>query len=251
MLSTTIKHVSSTLRAIDCVGFESDELKSKAACLAEKLQLRLDKEAALCLYFTMERLTLKIPSFNLLYADFSIQTWDRRKAEGKNQALVRACKPRKGLTILDATAGWGRDAAILASLGANVLMLERHPVMAALLEDALLRQNEDDMQAMSLSLVHQDALSYLQLLEKSDYPDIIYIDPMHPQRTKSALVKKDLYVLQELIGPDEDALALLHLALTKAKQKVVVKWPQKIPALLKTHSCMPGKTIRYDIYTAL
>jgi len=87
-------------------------------------------------------------------------------------------------------------------------------------------------------------------LSTGHYPDVIYIDPMHPNRQKAALVKKDLQVLQQLIGADEDVLALIHLATTRALQKVVVKWPQQLPALLKPCTSITGKTVRFDIYTS-
>jgi 16S rRNA (guanine1516-N2)-methyltransferase len=230
------------------VGYEGDEFKAKAEELAERLNCLLNKNSPHCLFVTNEKLALKIPSFSLLSADFSTHSWSKRKAEGKKQGLVRACKPVSGLHIIDATAGWGRDAAILASLGAEVLMIERNPIMAALLSDALARRSPTEEQEMKLSLHQGDAFSFLNALQPEDYPDVIYIDPMHPQRTKSALVKKDLQVLQELIGPDEDALELIKLAMMRVKQRVVVKWPQKIKSLLHTHTCVDGKTIRYDIY---
>ncbi len=238
------------LEAIAQVGYESENLYDDAHALAQQLAFRLDKDNASCLYLTAQRLALKIPTLNLLFTDFSKNAWNKRKAEGKNQGLVRACKPQVGVKIVDATAGWGRDAAILAALGAQVVMIERHPVMAALLADALARRECAEEGGLNLSLMHENAQTYLQRLSEEDYPDVIYIDPMHPQRTKSALVKKEMYVLQEMIGPDDDALELLQLALTRTKQKVVVKWPQKCKPLLKTHANIPGKTIRYDIYQA-
>jgi 16S rRNA (guanine1516-N2)-methyltransferase len=77
---------------------------------------------------------------------------------------------------------------------------------------------------------------------------VIYIDPMHPLRTKSALVKKEMQVLQDIIGPDEDALELMILARERVKQRVVVKWPQKSPSLLNASACIAGKTVRFDLY---
>ena len=233
---------------ITAVGYECDSLESQARALAEQLHFTLDKEASACLFVSVQRLALKIPHFSLLFADFSSAAWNKRKGEGKKQGLVRACKPSKGLKIVDATAGWGRDAAVLASFGANVLMLERHSVMAALLEDALAHRTETDKQQMHLCLEKSDAFSYLNNLSEEDYPDIIYIDPMHPERSKSALVKKDMQVLQNMIGADEDALELIKLALLKVRSRVVVKWPQKTQPLLPATTCIDGKTVRFDIY---
>lgn len=234
--------------SVSAVGYEQDDLQEQAQALANRLNFTLDKEANSCLFLTEEKLTLKIQQFSLLAPEFHAEYWNKRKQEGKKQGLVRACKPVSGLKIIDATAGWGRDAAVLASFGAEVLMLERHPVMSTLLADALSRQTEQDKQKLHLSLHAGDAISFLNSLVPHEYPDVIYLDPMHPERSKSALVKKDMQTLQQIIGPDEDALALIELAMNRVKQKVVVKWPQKIKALIPTSTSIEGKTVRFDMY---
>lgn len=193
-----------------------------------------------------QTLALKTSNGEHLQADFHVSTWRQRRIEGKKQALIRACKPKPGLHILDATAGWGRDSAILASFGAEVLMIERNPIMAALLSDALSQQSEQDKQDMKLSLFSGDAKTFLKSLKIP--VDVVYIDPMHPMRRKSALVKKDLQVLQKMIGPDEDALELIQLAIQSRATKVVVKWPQRLKPLIPTDTFIPGKTVRFDIY---
>ncbi|MDX2345606.1 MAG: class I SAM-dependent methyltransferase [Legionella sp.] len=171
----------------------------------------------------------------------------RRCRQGlKKPGILKACKPKPGLKILDATAGFGRDAAILASSGAEVFMCEREPMLAALLEDGLKRLNPDNN--LKLKLIQADAKDYLSALDAADYPDIIYLDPMHPARTKSARVKKDLYALQQLLGADDNPMALLACARAHAKKRVVVKWPAKQPALLTPNYVISGKTIRFDVY---
>ncbi len=237
------------MNKISCIGYESDEMLTEALNLSLQLNLELKQDCQDGLFLTSEKLCLKKPSFNLLAADFSLTTWNKRKAEGKKQGLVRACKPNSGMKIVDATAGWGRDAAVLASFGAEVLMIERNPIMAALLNDALKRRSELEEKKMVLSLYQGNALDYLDALLPQDFPDLIYIDPMHPARTKSALVKKEMQVLQDFIGPDEDALALIKIAIQRAKGRVVVKWPQKIKPLIPSTACIEGKTVRFDIYT--
>lgn len=192
------------------------------------------------------RLSLCLPGFSPLSVDFSRKSLQKRRDAGKKQGLVRACKPMSGIRIIDATAGWGRDAAILASFGAEVLMLERQPIMASLLSDGLMRRLETDN--LSLSLLPVDALSHLMTLPKETYPDVIYIDPMHPVRQKSALVKKEMQALQQLFGSDDDVLALINCAVLRIKQRVVVKWPQRLPSLLTPQMSFPGKTVRFDVY---
>ena len=214
---------------ISAVGYEHEGLHDKAKALAEELNFALDKDAGLCLFVAEERLSLKIPGFSPIFAEFGAAFWSKRKSEGKKQGLVRACKPSAGLKIIDATAGWGRDSAVLASFGAEVLMLERHPVMASLLLDALLHRSELDQQQLNLQFHAEDAYSYLNSLDAANYPDVIYIDPMHP-------------------GPDDDALRLIQLAINRTKQKVVVKWPQKTKPLLPANATVEGKTVHFDIY---
>ena len=230
------------------LGYKNETLLERAKELAELLQLPIDNHAEQQLLVTADKLTLKIGSFTPLYADFSSTSWQKRRDAGKKQGLVRACKPGPGLRIIDATAGWGRDAAVLASFGAEVLMLERQPLIAALLEDALERQDEHSKNILKLKLCKIDALCYLQSLAPNNYPDVIYIDPMHPERQKAALVKKDMQALQQLIGADYDALSLLELARTRVLNRVVVKWPQNLPPLLTPTLSLVGKTVRFDIY---
>lgn len=232
------------------IAYEDESLLSKAEALASRLSLPINNSSPQQLRLTPDKLVLSIQPFLPLYADFNSDTWKKRHEAGKKQGLVRACKPRPGLVIWDVTAGWGRDAAVLASFGAKVLMLERNPIMAELLKDALDRQDADSKAALDLSLIRQDALAYLQALPEDHYPDLIYIDPMHPIRDKAALVKKDLQVLQQLVGVErpEDSLALLQLARLRVKEKVVVKWPQRKPALMQASSSVHGKTVRFDLY---
>lgn len=228
------------------IGFDSPALEQDAQLLASRMMLNIDNTVLPRLQLTQDKLVLLTSGFSPLFADFNRSTIKKRHDAGKKQGLIRACKPSKEVRILDATAGWGRDASILASFGADVLMLERNPIMAALLEDALQRVSPNH--ALKLSLKGMDAMLYLDALKPEDYPDIIYIDPMHPARQKSALVKKDMQVMQQLIGPDEDAQALIKCAISKTRQRVVVKWPQRLQALLQPNTCIEGKTVRFDIY---
>jgi 16S rRNA (guanine1516-N2)-methyltransferase len=237
------------------IGYEHAQLYEQAQHYALELgkkyksyQFVVEQETVEGLYLTSERLALKRPGFLPMFADFSAATWQKRMKEGKKQGLIRACKPSKDSKIIDATAGWGRDAAVLASFGAQVLMIERHPLMQILLQDALNRQSEEDRQHLSIALWEGDAAVYLNSLSEMDYPDIIYIDPMHPERQKTALVKKDMQALQQLIGPDEDAMLLLQSALVHARQRVVVKWPQKQQPLCEPSYCIAGKTVRFDVW---
>lgn len=230
------------------ISFSHPDLAKQAQLLATQYGFPLDEAKLPRLNLTMDHLELLSAHFSPMKIEFGRQQWQSRRDAGKKQGLVQACKPRPGLRIIDATAGWGRDAAILASFGAEVLMIERQPTMAALLEDALQRMLRQDTQSLPLKLIYDDAIQVLQSLMLADYPDVIYLDPMHPTREKSALVKKDMQLLQHLLGADQDVLALLNIARQKSKQRTVIKWPQRLPALQKPNFSLAGKTVRFDIY---
>lgn len=191
----------------------------------------------------LELLTVK---FKPLQIDFAATNLQKRVQQ--SQGLLKACKPTQDLKIIDATAGLGRDGFILASSGADVLMLERNPVLAAILADAIERLDNRSANFGSLAVEFTDSKDYLNKLATENYPDVIYIDPMHPTRKKSALVKKEMQILQEIIGPDQDANALLAAAIKAAKQRVVMKWPQKSQPLLTPKYCINGTTVRFDVY---
>jgi 16S rRNA (guanine1516-N2)-methyltransferase len=227
------------------VGFSHPKLQYKAHQIAGRLNLLLNNTHYPRLQVTDEGIELLIAGFKPLYIDFADPRLQRRSNEKGKQGLLQACKPTPGMKIIDATAGWGRDASLLANAGAQVCMLERSEVVGLLLEDGLNRMNTPT----TLQLIICDAKVFLENLPSQDIPQLIYIDPMHPERQKSALVKKEMQVLQELLGPDYDAAELLEIALHKS-QKVVVKWPQKAQPLRRPNYSINGKTVRFDVYKA-
>ncbi|WP_192035287.1 class I SAM-dependent methyltransferase [Halomonas sp. YLGW01] len=188
----------------------------------------------------------------------------RRFGGGRGQLIAKACGLGGGKgagigaalpSIVDATAGLGRDAFVLASLGAEVLMLERVPAIFALLEDALMRARDDDETApiaARLMLAHVDASRGLAqaIADSGHAPQVIHLDPMFPHRDKSALVKKEMRLFRELAGDDADAPRLLEAALDVASHRVVVKRPRKAPPIEgpTPHHVLEGKTSRYDLY---
>jgi 16S rRNA (guanine1516-N2)-methyltransferase len=183
-------------------------------------------------------------------------TYRIKHGGGRSQALARAVGLKKGWqpTVIDATAGFGRDGFILACLGCHVHMLERSPILAALLEDALQRAIESgqvsEIIKKRLRFTETDSIDFLQKLQQEDYPDVIYLDPMYPVRTKSSLVKKEMRILRGLAGNDKDANELLTIALACARKRVVVKRPRLAPTLsgwAPSHQ-ITGKTSRFDVY---
>jgi 16S rRNA (guanine1516-N2)-methyltransferase len=221
------------------LGFEAPALREQALRLAVQLNLPLSNQVLPRLSLTADKLVLCLAGFTPLSVDFEEGLRDAQ------HALIRACKPRSGLRIIDATAGWGRDAGHLARFGAEVVMLERDPVMVALLQDGLRRAPAD----LKLSLKAVDAMSFLQNLQPEDYPDVIYLDPMHPLRQKSALVKKDLQALQHFIAPSANNEALLNLARQRVRQHVVMKWPRNQTPLGQAHASIKTKTVCFHFYS--
>lgn len=172
---------------------------------------------------------------------------------GKSQLIAKAVgvKSKIKLSVLDVTAGLGRDAFVLATLGCDVVMCERSPIIHALLEDGLKRAKKEVwFQELFLTLISADAIEYLQSISESQTPDIIYIDPMFPEKTKSALVKKEMRVLREVVGDDVDSEKLLNAALFIAKKRVVVKRAKLAPTLTdkKPDVIYRGKSSRFDVY---
>jgi 16S rRNA (guanine1516-N2)-methyltransferase len=175
---------------------------------------------------------------------------------GKTQAIARAVGLRtykEKLRVFDVTAGLGRDAFVLASLGVKVQAVERSPLIAMLFLDGLRRARENPkLQSTvdAIELIVGDAKQVLKHIEGVQCPDVVYIDPMFPLRDSSALTKIDMRILREIVGDDQDADALLPLALTKAARRVVVKRPRQAPSLLgiSPSFIVEGKANRYDVY---
>ena len=173
---------------------------------------------------------------------------------GKGQQVAKAVGVQGGVrpSILDLTAGLGGDAFVLASLGCRVSMVERQPVVRALLADGLARGELDidvgDIVA-GMSLKKGDALSVMNAWE-GVAPQVIYLDPMFPHSGKSAQVKKEMALFRQLVGSDEDADALLAPALALATHRVVVKRPRIAPDLAQQKPMyrLEGKSNRFDIY---
>ncbi|MGO1500515.1 MAG: class I SAM-dependent methyltransferase [Marinobacter sp.] len=181
----------------------------------------------------------------------------REHGGGAGQLVARAVglqKTKAGLHVVDATAGLGQDAFVLASLGCQVSLFERNPVIHALLADGLVRAalNVDCAPIVArMTLQIGSSIDWLARAgEGSDAADVVYLDPMFPHRDKSALVKKEMQVFRTIVGDDDDSEALLIVALAAAKYRVAVKRPRKAPAINgpEPGTRIEGKSSRYDIY---
>ncbi len=199
----------------------------------------------------------KIESIHIDFASGKNQH-RRLHGGGKGQDIAKAIGFHKieNPTVLDLTAGMGGDAFVLATLGASVTMIERNPIVYALLNDAIQRAHlvdDTDLQTIlgRLTLINKDAMEYLEGLDDEALPDVIYLDPMFPARSKSAQVKKEMQFFHDIVGNDEDSEELLKQSLSKATKRIVVKRPRLVEKL--TQELPPafeinGKTTRYDVY---
>lgn len=191
---------------------------------------------------------------NLCYQhSFADAEWLKR-AQQKNQAVLKACnnKKRSVKTVLDTTAGWGRDAFILASHGMEVSLIEQHPLLYAILRfsKACSQIEESPAQAVMsrIKLIHANSLDYLQHKDRG-VADCIYLDPMFPNHKSTAKPAKELQLLQ-LLTDNLDIEELMAVALQKAAMRVVVKRPLHAPALgnLKADLVYKEKSVRFDVY---
>lgn len=204
-----------------------------------------------------------------------------------HELLVKATKVkgRENLRVIDATAGMGEDSLLLAAAGCKVTLFEQDPVIAALLQDTIRRALEEAALheiVMRMQLVEGDSIGHLRRLgeaatgsdvQEGDVghdcstltasaaatsdadtalkrPDVIYLDPMFPERQKSGLVKKKFQLIHYLEAPAENEEALMQAAIAARPFKIVVKRPAKGPYLasLKPSYSLDGKAIRYDCY---
>lgn len=241
------------------ISFTSSELKEKANALSIKLNLPVValeiSSYPLLLVVTAERLELRHTQEKLkpIYVDFLAGKLAHRHqyGGGRGQLIARAIglKNKPTANVLDLTAGLGSDAFVLASLGCQVTMVERSPVICALLADGLERaQAAPWFKQLKLCLVEADASDYLANI--TNKPDVIYLDPMFPESKKTALVKKEMRMLKLLVGFDESAGKLVEMSLQVAKSRVVVKRALHAPTLsdLKPDLQYKGKSSRFDAY---
>ena len=236
----------------------SHELSSNA--LAKSLANKTLKDCVMLMDDEGLHLQMLHPSIFKIQVNFasSQMEYRRMKGGGRNQLIAKAVglKPNLSPVVLDATAGIGKDAFVLASLGCHVYMSERNPFVRVLLEDGLRRasaiaENQPELKHIleRLKLVSGDAKE----LFKSQFmktAEVIYLDPMFPHPEKRALVKKDMQMLQYLVGEDKDAEDLFNIALSTKIERIVVKRPRTEDAIAsqKANYTLDGKRNRYDIY---
>ncbi len=231
------------------------------AVLARELGLPLADESGAVVFDyllarTPQRLELRdnrSPRARPIYVDVSfVRGRQSRKKLSRRQPLARALGARTQ-SVVDATAGLGQDALLLACMGYRVMAIERSPLIAALLRDGVARANRDNRSGASLAsrltVITGDARELVPTIFPR--PDVVYMDPMFPpKRRSSALAKKSVRVLRDLVGDDEDALELFLVCRQHAANRVVIKRPDHAtPLFANPTSSYEGKLVRYDVYS--
>ena len=172
------------------------------------------------------------------------------KGRGQNLAKAVGMKFNKNKNIIDATAGLGYDSFILASLGAKVTLIERsqkiHELLQNGIDEGISFGGEIEKIINRMELLFGDSKDILPKLT----PEVIMIDTMYKDRKKTALVKNNMRLVREIVGPDSDYIELLKVALNCAKNRVVLKQPRYAEPIKEIRKCshqILGKTIRYDV----
>lgn len=172
---------------------------------------------------------------------------------GKDDLLGKAVGLRRGLRhVVDITAGWGHDTLRLLKLGCEVVAIERSPVIYALLMDGLRRAEQNpqwlNLTAPRLKLIHGEAKEVLAGLP-AEWREVIYMDPMFPERKKGALAKGEMQLLQTLLGPDDDMALTWETAWHYSARRLVYKSPRLTPAFAhKPDLSFEGRAVRYDVW---
>lgn len=244
-----------------CIHYFGPE--DKAHQLGRKLSLPVVHDTSsydFFLNFTNSRLCLTAQGYpstqqKTVYAEFVMGAAGYRRRLQRKEILLKAIGFSKNtpLTILDVTGGLGKDSFLMATHGCKVHILERNPIVAALLDDGLQRAKENRdtceiAQRIELSVIN--SIDFLKNTDATKKYDVVYLDPMFPERNKSALVKKEMQLLQQLIGTENDTEELFTAALALEPQRVVVKRPKNaspLPGPAPSHS-LSGKTVRFDVY---
>lgn len=217
------------------------------------------------LLFSKGRLTFISHVSGPMSFDFSsLITYHKTQQYRLSQELLyRALGLKKSTSSLksiwDITCGTGKDLMLIASYGAHsrIEAFERHPVIYLLLKDALccLEMSRPDEEALNIFLNYGDSSVLFPheidsvCNQSPSPPDVIYYDPMYPDKKKSALPRKEMQIFKNIVGSDDDCKSTLAWALKMAKERVVVKRAPGAPPIKENPTAsFTGKSVRYDMY---
>ena len=236
------------------VCFEKGGQKDMAEVFARRIGAEISEKPGPKLTILFHAKGVSLTGYGLSYqGDFENMLHRVTNGRLQHEMLVRAAKSDKpGRKAIDATAGMGEDAFLLAAQGYEVTLFEQNPVIAVLLKDALRRAKKHPVLkdiASRMNLVQDNSVEGMSKL--LDPVDVIYLDPMFPARQKSSLINKKLQLIQKLEPPCSEETDLFDAAISASPSKIIVKRPLKSEVLAgrKPSYTLNGKAIRYDCYT--
>lgn len=236
------------------VCFEKGGQKDMAEAFARRIGAEISEKPGPKLTILFHAKGVSLTGYGLSYqGDFENMLHRVTNGRLQHEMLVRAAKSDKtGRKAIDATAGMGEDAFLLAAQGYEVTLFEQNPVIAVLLKDALRRAKKHPVLkdiASRMNLVQDNSVEGMSKL--LDPVDVIYLDPMFPARQKSSLINKKLQLIQKLEPPCSEETDLFDAAISASPSKIIVKRPLKSEFLAgrKPSYTLNGKAIRYDCYT--
>ena len=236
------------------VCFEKGGQKDMAEAFARRIGAEISEKPGPKLTILFHAKGVSLTGYGLSYqGDFENMLHRVTNGRLQHEMLVRAARSDKpGRKAIDATAGMGEDAFLLAAQGYEVTLFEQNPVIAVLLKDALRRAKKHPVLkdiASRMNLVQDNSVEGMSKL--LDPVDVIYLDPMFPARQKSSLINKKLQLIQKLEPPCSEETDLFDAAISASPSKIIVKRPLKSEFLAgrKPSYTLNGKAIRYDCYT--
>ena len=236
------------------VCFEKGGQKDMAEAFARRIGAEISEKPGPKLTILFHAKGVSLTGYGLSYqGDFENMLHRVTNGRLQHEMLVKAASSEKeGRKAIDATAGMGEDAFLLAAQGYEVTLYEQNPVVAALLKDAIRRAKKNQILkdiAGRMKVVEADSVECMSKL--LDPVDVIYLDPMFPARQKSSLINKKLQLIQKLEPPCSEETDLFDAAIKANPEKIIVKRPLKSEFLAgrKPSYTLNGKAIRYDCYT--
>lgn len=220
-----------------------------------RFNLQIESEQKLCdlcdyLYFAEGKLNFHSATLGNMCFDFAdLQSYHARQNYAiSREPLAKALGIKGNIhpLVWDTTCGTGKDSLLIHFFGAKLHAFERHPAVYLLLMDAKRRCDLD------FEISFADASRFILDSNQEIRPDVIYYDPMYPEKLgskKSALPRKEMRIFKEIVGDDNDSADFLEWALKTAKERVVVKRSLNAPFIKANPTASyEGKSTRYDMY---